>query len=250
MPHREVSFKLHGVAALASKLSCLQPFSSTPRPSPGPRTKARRVHKPLGRDKGAVGVTAESFQSRPRTTQPSSAQRLSALACFLVVLLFAGRASAAKDPVPLDPKADPYTCIACHEDKTKGKSVHSAIALGCTSCHEVRVNREVTRVKLITPTPVAIGLTCHTDKNSAAITGRVHPPAARDCLKCHDPHASDNKNQLLKPESGDQKENLCLTCHTTGLNVPAKGSRHAALDMGQDCPAGVRGMESSMLTGL
>ena len=40
---------------------------------------------------------------------------------------------------------------------------------------------------------------------------------------------------LLKPLSGDSKEtNLCLECHTTGLNVPAKGSRHAALDMGCD----------------
>jgi predicted CXXCH cytochrome family protein len=56
----------------------------------------------------------------------------------------------------------------------------------------------------------------------------------RDCLKCHDPHTSDNKNQLLKPESGDAKENLCLSCHNTGLNVPEKGSRHAALDMGCD----------------
>jgi predicted CXXCH cytochrome family protein len=56
----------------------------------------------------------------------------------------------------------------------------------------------------------------------------------RDCLTCHDPHTSDNKNQLLKPTSGEQKENLCLSCHQTGLNVPEKGSRHAALDMGCD----------------
>jgi predicted CXXCH cytochrome family protein len=60
----------------------------------------------------------------------------------------------------------------------------------------------------------------------------VHKPAVRDCTKCHDPHASDNKFQLLKATAGDQKENLCLGCHTTGLNVPEKGSRHTALDMG------------------
>jgi predicted CXXCH cytochrome family protein len=54
----------------------------------------------------------------------------------------------------------------------------------------------------------------------------------RDCLKCHDPHTSANKYQLLKPTSGGAEENLCLTCHTKGLNVPEKGSRHAALDMG------------------
>src|SRR5271168_2808063 len=106
------------------------------------------------------------------------------------------------------------------------------MAMGCTSCHEIRVNKDITRVKLITTTPLALCLTCHADKNAADIKGTVHPPAVRDCVKCHDQHSSDYKNQLLKPTSGDAKENLCLTCHTTGLNVPEKGSRHAALDMG------------------
>ncbi|MFY9741034.1 MAG: cytochrome c3 family protein [Candidatus Sulfotelmatobacter sp.] len=142
------------------------------------------------------------------------------------------RVFAVEHPVPLDPKADPSTCLACHEDKTKGKSVHSAMAMGCMSCHEVRVNRDVTHVKLITTTTRALCLTCHADKNANDIKGTVHPPAVRDCVKCHDPHESDNKFQLIKATSGDQKENLCLSCHTTGLNVPANGSRHAALDMG------------------
>ena len=69
--------------------------------------------------------------------------------------------------MPLDPKADSSTCIACHEDKTKGKSVHSAIAMGCTSCHEIRVNKDITRVKLMTTTPQALCLTCHADKDAA-----------------------------------------------------------------------------------
>ncbi|MDR3763162.1 MAG: cytochrome c3 family protein [Acidobacteriota bacterium] len=138
-------------------------------------------------------------------------------------------------PVPLDPKADPATCAQCHEDKAKGKSVHSAIAMGCMSCHEIRVNRDVTRVKLITTTTVSLCITCHADKKAADIKGKVHPPAVRDCVKCHDPHQTDNKNQLLKPLSGDSKDsNLCLTCHNIGVNVPKEGSRHAALDMGCD----------------
>lgn len=182
-----------------------------------------------------AGVALQSFKSNVEITFSSPSQLfLKALACFIVALAFAGPASAAQHPVPLDPKADPSTCLACHEDKTKGKSVHSAIAMGCTACHEVRTVRDITHVKLITTTPYALCFTCHADKNPADIKGKVHPPAVRDCLKCHDPHVSDNKNQLLKPLSGDQKENLCLSCHTTGLNVPAKGSRHAALDMGCD----------------
>jgi predicted CXXCH cytochrome family protein len=174
-------------------------------------------------------VAFKSFQSNTPTRQA-----LHALVCFTLIFLCAGQASAAKHPVTLDPKADPSTCLQCHEDKTKGKSVHSAIAMGCNSCHEIRTVRDITHIKLITATPSALCLTCHADKNAADTKGKVHPPAVRDCLTCHDPHTSENKNQLLKPESGDAKDNLCLTCHKTGENVPEKGSRHAALDMGCD----------------
>lgn len=180
-------------------------------------------------------LTAESGVAKLESKSAAlTIYKLPALSCFIVILMFAGQASAAKHPVPLDPEADTSTCIACHEDKTKGKAVHSAIAMGCTSCHEIRTNKDVTRIKLITTTPAALCLTCHADKNAAEIKGTVHPPAVRDCVKCHDPHSSDNKYQLLKATSGDQKENLCLSCHKTGLKVPEKGSRHAALDMGCD----------------
>jgi len=164
----------------------------------------------------------------------SKAAGLRALRYLALVVILAGTALAAKHPVPLDPKADSSTCIACHEDKTKGKAVHSAIAMGCTSCHEIRNTKDVTRVKLITTTPYALCITCHADKKASDIKGTVHSPAVRDCVKCHDPHTSDNKNQLLKATSGGEKENLCLSCHKTGVNVPEKGSRHAALDMGCD----------------
>ena len=141
---------------------------------------------------------------------------------------------AAIHPVPLEKNADTATCVQCHEDKAKGKFVHSAIAAGCTACHEIRVTKDVTRIRLITPTPAALCITCHADMNAADLKGTIHPPAVRDCLKCHSPHQSDNKYQLLKPESGGKGENLCLECHNQGLNVPEKGSRHLALDMGCD----------------
>jgi predicted CXXCH cytochrome family protein len=151
----------------------------------------------------------------------------------LLVVFFTSHAQAATHPVPLDPKADPSTCLQCHEDKAKAPHVHSAMAMGCTSCHEIRANKEITRVKLIATTTSGVCLTCHADKKAADIKGKVHPPAVRDCIKCHDPHASANENQLLKPTSGTTKaDNLCLTCHTQGTNVPKGGSRHAALDMG------------------
>lgn len=157
---------------------------------------------------------------------------LDVLILFALVALMISRAGAAVHPVPLDPKTDSAKCIECHEDKSKGKAVHSAIAMGCLTCHEIRVNKDITRVKLTTATPYKLCLSCHGDKDATQIKGHVHEPAIRDCLKCHDPHTSENKNQLLKATSGDKKDNLCLTCHTQGLKVPEKGSRHAALDMG------------------
>jgi len=169
----------------------------------------------------------------PQSEPP--AQNVKRVAFLLFFLMWsAAFGFAAVHPVPLQPNPDPKTCLECHEDKTKGKAVHSAIQMGCTACHEIRVNKDITRVKLITSTPQALCITCHADKDASTIKGTVHPPAVRDCIKCHDPHESDNKNQLLKAESGDKGKNLCLDCHTQGLNVPEKGSRHAALDMGCD----------------
>ncbi len=149
-----------------------------------------------------------------------------------VVLALAIPANAGKHPVSLEKGVTSQKCLECHENKTKGKAVHSAMAKGCLSCHEVRVNGEITRTKLIAATPSRLCLQCHANKDAAQINGRVHSPAIHDCLKCHDPHQSDNEKVLLKPMSGDKNENLCLSCHATGLNVPDKGSRHAALDMG------------------
>ena len=171
------------------------------------------------------------FSESSAAVRPNGLKALT-FACVLLVAALGPRAFAAVHPVPLDKNTDAAKCIECHEDKTKGKAVHSAIQMGCMSCHEIRVNSDMTRVKLITTTPSGLCLTCHADKDAAQIKGTVHPPAVRDCLKCHDPHTAANKNQLLKATSGDKKDNLCLTCHTQGLNVPEKGSRHAALDMG------------------
>ena len=59
---------------------------------------------------------------------------------------------AAKHPTPLQENADGAKCLECHEEKSQGKSVHSAVKVGCLSCHVVRVANDVTRVKLKTTT--------------------------------------------------------------------------------------------------
>lgn len=153
---------------------------------------------------------------------------------WVALLLLPAAALAVQHPVTLDAKTDPAKCLECHEDKSKGAHVHTAVTMGCTSCHEIRnsKNGQITHIKLITTTPSKLCITCHSDKNAADIKGRVHPPAVRDCIKCHDPHESPNENQLLKPTSGDKGQNLCLDCHKIGIDVPQGGSRHPALDMG------------------
>src|SRR5215471_16056159 len=149
-------------------------------------------------------VVAILYCLRNFATERGKTLIFSAAICLFV--LGVGRSSFAKiHPVPLEKNVDSATCLQCHEEKSKGKSVHTAIQTGCLSCHEVRVNKDVTRVKLITAAPYKLCLTCHTDKDVSQIKGHVHQPAIRDCLTCHDPHASENKNQLLKATSGDKK---------------------------------------------
>jgi predicted CXXCH cytochrome family protein len=181
---------------------------------------------------------ASRGQQYPGTNSGASRRFTSLMLKMAVVLGLAAagvpRALSAVHPVPLDPKSDSAKCLECHSEKNQGKAVHSAIATGCLSCHEIRVNKDVTRVKLITAVPFKLCLKCHTDKDATQIQGHVHKPAERDCLTCHDPHTSANKNQLLKATSGEKKDNLCLTCHNQGTKVPEKGSRHAALDTGCD----------------
>ena len=167
--------------------------------------------------------------------------RYSKIRLVLVVALLLGVAGAKVHPVPLAENIDGAKCLECHEDKTKGESVHAAVQMGCLTCHEVRVikskdkkKEDITRVKLIKPTSQLQCLTCHEDKKTGSGNSVVHAPVTRNCLTCHDPHNSTNKKLLKKTASGDGDKNLCLQCHSQGMNVPEKGSRHAALDMGCD----------------
>jgi predicted CXXCH cytochrome family protein len=160
---------------------------------------------------------------------------------FIFVMLLVPRTWAAKHPVPLDANTDGAKCVECHADKAKGEHVHTAMGMGCLSCHEVRVIKsrdkkhdDITRVKLQKATVLSQCLTCHDGMKSGSGNSGVHAPVTRNCLTCHDPHNSPNKYQLKKVASGDEKTNLCLSCHVQGVGVPKSGSRHAALDSGCD----------------
>src|ERR1700675_618649 len=54
-----------------------------------------------------------------------------AFALLLTLAALTLPAFAAVHPIPLERTTDAAKCLECHVDKTKGKAVHSAIALGC-----------------------------------------------------------------------------------------------------------------------
>ena len=180
-----------------------------------------------------VPVATIRRSARARRCIPSAIVRL--LLSAVLVLLAAASAAAQQHPTPLDPNVTATACVGCHEKQAKNKNAHSAAEKNCLSCHEVRVTKDVTRVKLLTATPTKLCLQCHNNKDAAKAGSHVHDQATRDCLTCHDPHATGKTNDLLKSTSGSTPtENLCLNCHKTGLNPPKEGSRHAVLDLGCD----------------
>jgi predicted CXXCH cytochrome family protein len=122
-----------------------------------------------------------------------------------LVLAIAVRAWAGEHPVPLEKNVDAAKCLECHEDKTKGPHVHSAIATGCITCHEVKVvDKDTTNVDLIAPKE-ELCFTCHEKSQAATLHG---PYEKGRCVYCHDPHVSDFDNQLRAAGNS-----LCLECH-------------------------------------
>ena len=122
------------------------------------------------------------------------------------MVMMAPLALAQDHPVPLDPKTEPAKCAECHEDKTKGKNIHSAIAGGCNSCHEIKNSGETTQVVLNQPSN-ELCFTCHA-KEAKDEDSKHGPWDKGNCVFCHDPHTSDYPKQLRA-----EGNSLCLECH-------------------------------------
>jgi predicted CXXCH cytochrome family protein len=72
-------------------------------------------------------------------------------------------------------------------------------------------------------------LACHKDIKNRMQGERVHPPAARDCLRCHAPHASVEKALLVR-----SSRMLCAECHK--FDAAAFKSAHLDIDpAAMDC---------------
>jgi predicted CXXCH cytochrome family protein len=123
---------------------------------------------------------------------------------FIAIVLCAIRLYAGEHPVPLEKNVDAAKCLECHDDKAKGAHVHSAIATGCTTCHEVKVEKDTTTVELIAPKE-DLCITCHEKSAKSTLHG---PYEKGGCVSCHDPHVSQFDKQLRA--DGNK---LCLECH-------------------------------------
>ncbi len=136
----------------------------------------------------------------------SSRRELVATVAVLALVFLVKSAAAGEHPVPLEKNTDAAKCLECHEEKSKGKHVHSAIAMGCTACHEIKTEGETTQINLNQPAN-QLCFTCHA--NEAKEEDSKHGPWEKgNCIFCHDPHQSDFDKQLRAEGNA-----LCLECH-------------------------------------
>lgn len=117
----------------------------------------------------------------------------SVLMVSLLLLLAVARASANEHPGILH-KDD--SCSSCHADKSKGKSVHSAMAIPCTVCHVAQTQGDMTTMNLLMPKE-QICFACHVKSSEIE---EHSPPVKGVCVSCHDSHSS-NRRMLLREQA-------------------------------------------------
>jgi predicted CXXCH cytochrome family protein len=123
---------------------------------------------------------------------------LGALLDLLLLLLVAGtQASIIEHPGVLPKDAN---CSSCHANKTKGKSVHSAMAIPCTVCHLTETQGDMTTLNLVMPKE-KICFACH---EKSAPLPRHSPGVKAPCVECHDSHSS-SRPALLREQVDDRR---------------------------------------------
>jgi predicted CXXCH cytochrome family protein len=113
----------------------------------------------------------------------------SVLIFLLLLVPVPARAHTVEHPGVLPKDAN---CSSCHANKTKGKSVHSAMVVSCTVCHLTQTQGDMTTLNLLMPKE-KICFACH---ESSAAMQRHSPSAKGQCVDCHDSHSSDRPSLL------------------------------------------------------
>lgn len=109
--------------------------------------------------------------------------------------------SGGKHPVALEANAN---CAECHGELTKGKFVHSAMSMGCTTCHTVSNDKQGTHISLVMPV-TQICTMCHSLSTDKVLHG---PYKNGDCVVCHSPHSTN-----FPQHTWADHQNTCLGCH-------------------------------------
>jgi len=107
-------------------------------------------------------------------------------------------------PVPLKADTPAATCLECHGALQQGKYVHTAMSMGCTTCHAINTANGVTRVTLISPA-TQLCETCHSLSTDKVLHG---PYREGLCVTCHSPHSSD-----FPAHTWASAQDTCLGCH-------------------------------------
>ncbi len=115
-----------------------------------------------------------------------------ALLGVLLLLIAAPQASTIEHPGILPKDSN---CSSCHANKTKGMSVHSAIAIPRTVCHLTETQGDMTTLNLVIPKE-KICFACH---EKSAPLPRHSPGAKAPCVECHDSHSS-SRPALLREQ--------------------------------------------------
>jgi predicted CXXCH cytochrome family protein len=103
-------------------------------------------------------------------------------------------------------------CSSCHVDKTRGKSVHSAMEVPCTVCHLAQTQGDMTTLQLSLP-KTEICFSCH----EKTMMSREHATAAKKiCVDCHDAHSSNRRMLLLDPLNGNRHNSSLMLPPTKG----------------------------------
>ena len=116
----------------------------------------------------------------------------------------AATATVPEHPVPLAANATAASCLECHSAVQQGKYVHSAMSMGCTTCHSIETKNGATHVTLVSPAN-QLCETCHSLSTDKVLHG---PYKEGLCVACHSPHSSDFPDHMLA-----SAQDICLGCH-------------------------------------
>ncbi|HEY4959985.1 MAG TPA: hypothetical protein VFC15_00405 [Candidatus Limnocylindrales bacterium] len=97
-------------------------------------------------------------------------------------------------------------CSSCHVDKTRGKSVHSAMEVPCTVCHLAETQGDMTTLRLSLP-KAEICFSCH----EKTMLLRQHIEGGKKlCVDCHDAHSSNRRMLLLDPLNANRRNSSVM----------------------------------------